>query len=418
MKRLYLPVKYHNNGLHIWCNTCNKLVTAKPCKHAERQRFQSRVCNPLTKKQDCIRSYETRDVEEAFTKHRDYIASLKQNNYNVALKPDRAVASSVQIVFLKEAAQKYLDYLQDIDVPEQEKRNLSRDYVRDCTRYVMRFLEVVRKKENKTSNFPVTSIGTEHVSDFHQLLKDEDYSQASYNAHMKQVKYFFDYIIGELDVDMKNPIEKVKLPEIHYDPQIIPVEEFEKLLSVITKENGIGTKGDKWKENVNHYRPWLKKVLVLGLLTGERLEGLVMLRWEHIEGNFFKIPNFKVNRIQKVDSYFSYTPITADLAELLLQFDVTKQEGYIVVPEMENRTTLKQFISKAFSHFWKVTGLKRDASFKTLRKTYLTRLTDAIGSKAMFVKHNNDQTAVKHYLNKKELLEQTKNVRLYGNFLD
>lgn len=282
----------------------------------------------------------------------------------------------------------------------------------------MRFVDIVRKKEGKISNVPITSISTDHVSGFHKFLKDEDYGQAAYNGHMKAVKYFFEYVINDLNVLMKNPFDKVKMPEVHYDPEIIPVEEFEQLLSVITPENGIGNKGKKRIENVNYYRPWLKKVFVLGLLTGERLDGLVLLRWTHIEGNFFKIPNFKVNRIQKVNTYYSFTPITADLAELLLQFNLTDQDGYIIEPEMANRDTLKKFISKTFTHFWRLTGLKRKVTFKNLRKTYLTRLTDAIGQKAMFVKHNNDQTAIKHYLNKKELLEQTKNVRLYGNFLD
>jgi hypothetical protein len=45
-------------------------------------------------------------------------------------------------------------------------------------------------------------------------------------------------------------------------------------------------------------------------------------------------------------------------------------------------------------------------------------VTEVIGEKAMFVKHNDDKTAIKHYLNKKELLDKTKNVRLCGNLLD
>jgi hypothetical protein len=213
---------------------------------------------------------------------------------------------------------------------------------------------------------------------------------------------------------MDNPIERVKMPEVHYDPEIIPVEEFELFLSGITEENGFGIKGSNGTHRVNYFRPWLKKVFVLSLLVGERLDGVVLLQWSHIEGNFFKIPNFKVNRIQKVDKYYSYTPITADLAELLLRFEMTGEDDYIVTPETANRDSLKKFISKAFTHYWRVTGLKRDVSFKTLRKTYETRLTAAIGSKAMFVKHNSDKTAIKHYLGKKELLESTKDVRLYN----
>jgi hypothetical protein len=37
-----------------------------------------------------------------------------------------------------------------------------------------------------------------------------------------------------------------------------------------------------------------------------------------------------------------------------------------------------------------------------------------MGGKAMFVKHKSDKTAMKHYLGRKELLESTKDVRLYN----
>ncbi len=155
------------------------------------------------------------------------------------------------------------------------------------------------------------------MTDFYNWIFANGFSQTAYNAHMKACKYFFEWVIKTLKVQMDNPFENVRMPEVHYDPEIIPVEEFEQLLSVITPENGSGEKGVKRKENVNHYRPWLKKVFILSLLTGERLDGIVLLKWSHIDGNFFKIPNFKVERIQKTEGkYYSYTPITADLAEL------------------------------------------------------------------------------------------------------
>lgn len=414
MKRLYIPVKYRGLSLHIWCITCKKPVTSSPCRHSEQQRFQSRVYNPITQTVNCIRSYETRDVEEAMSLHRKYHAELKENNYHYPEILPVEQPAKPKLMFLKEAAKMYLDYLQDIGVPEQEKKNLTQAYINDQKRYIIRFLSAVKLKAKKISEFPVTAVTSDHVSEFHKFLKRESYSQRSYNAHMQGVKYFFNYVIRDIKVAMENPLDRVKMPEVHYDPEIIPVEEFELFLSGITEENGVGIKGSKGTHRVNYYRPWLKKVFVLSLLIGERLDGVVLLRWSHIEGNFFKIPNFKVNRIQKVDKNYSYTPITADLADLLLQFEMTSENDYIVMPEHESRYTLKKFISKAFTHFWRVTGLKRDVSFKTLRKTYETRLVAAIGEKAMFVKHKSDKTAMKHYLGKKELLESTKDIHLYN----
>jgi integrase len=413
MKRLSLPVKYRKHGLYIWCIDCKKTVTSNPCKHAEDQRFQSRIYNPITKRQDCINSYDTRDPQEAFSKHLEYQDHLKKSNFNIlTASPNSTQTAQPSILFLKAAAQKYLDYIQDIGVPEYEKKNLSRIYIIDQTRYVERFLKTVQKLEKKISNFPVTSISQAHVAAFDQYVRGLDQSERSYQAHINGAKYFIKYLIKELEIDMKNPFDKVKLREIHYTPEVIPVEEFELLLSVITPENGIGVKG-KRQDTVNYYRPWLKKVLIFSLLTGERLDGIVLLQWKHVEGNFLKIPNWKVNRIQKADHYFSYTPITADLAELLVEFDMTNPEDYIIVPEFKNRDNLKKFISKSFTHYWKVTGLKRKVTFKHLRKTYVTRMASLIGEKALYIQHGEDKTAIKHYLNKKEILDQTQNVKLY-----
>jgi hypothetical protein len=159
---------------------------------------------------------------------------------------------------------------------------------------------------------------------------------------MQGVKYFFNYVIKDLRVAIDNPLDRVKMPEVHYDPEIIPEEKFDLFISCITEGNGIGIKGSKGKHSVTYYRPWLKKVFILSLLIGERLDGVVLLKWSHSEGNFFMIPNFKVNRIQKVDKNYSYTPITAALAELLLQFEMTGEDDYIVVPEHDSRYSLKK----------------------------------------------------------------------------
>jgi hypothetical protein len=131
----------------------------------------------------------------------------------------------------------------------------------------------------------------------------------------------------------------------------------------------------------------------------------------------FRIPNTKVNQFKKQETYFSYTPITEDLAEVPAQFPMTDPDAYIIEPGISNRDTLKSAISKAFTHYWRQTGSKKEVSFKHLRKTYVTMLTKAIGEKALFVKHNEDKTAVKHYLDKQELLNGLEGVRIYNGSL-
>jgi integrase len=390
----------------------------RSCKHVERQRYQSRVYNPFTQTVNCIKAYETRDIEEAFTLHREYIASLKANEYNVTFeKPDKA-DQTPEIVFINDAAKKYIDWMQDIDLPRHKKKNLTVGYIREQESYVTRFLKIVKQHEGKISSFPAVNISDKHVGYLDAALGEEDKtSNATYNGYMKAGRYFVTYLIDELGLAMKNPFQDVALLTVHNDPESITETELQHFLTLITPENGIGSKGIKKVSAVHHYRPWLKKVILLGLLTGERLDGLVNLRWSYREGSLFKIPNGKVNQLKKEQTNFSYTPITEDLEELLKQFEIIAPDAYIIEPEIANRDTLKKIISKAFTHYWRHTGSKKEVSFKHLRKTYVTMLTKAIGERALFVKHNEDKTAVRHYLDKKELLEKTHGVRLYSGSL-
>ncbi len=411
MKKKRLPKKYRNEGLHIWCTKCKKVVTNHPCQHAENQRYQSRIYNPHTKRQDCIKTHKADTPKKAWDDHRQYRKQLEEKDFNI---PSINPTEKPKIKFLREAAGLYMDYLKDINVPSYEHKNLTQQHINDTIRYLLRFLEVVQSIEGTVAKFPIATVGTKHVAGFDEMIIGLNLSDRSYNAHITAVKYFFEFLIKNEWVKMRNPFGQIPKKHLAYDPEIIPLEEFERFLAIITPVNGVGNKGSK-KETVNFYRPWMKRVFVFSLLTGERLDGIVLLKWKDIKDNYIGIPNWKVNRIKKTSVYQSYTPITRDLAEVLTQFDISSDpDQYIVAPEYQNRDTLKKLISGAFSHYWKFTGINRKVTFKNLRKTYITRMTDLLGEKAMFIKHGSDRTAIKHYLNKKELISSTRNIELFN----
>ena len=77
MKKKYLPKRYRNHGLHIWCSSCKKTVTSNPCCHTDKQRFQSRIYNPLTKSQNCIKTHQADGAEKAWELHQAYKKELK-----------------------------------------------------------------------------------------------------------------------------------------------------------------------------------------------------------------------------------------------------------------------------------------------------------------------------------------------------
>jgi len=157
--------------------------------------------------------------------------------------------------------------------------------------------------------------------------------------------------------------------------------------------------------------PWLKDVFLFALLTGERLDGLFLAKWENIEGSFLKIPNWKVNRA-KGYSDFRYIPITQDLSELLGKLN--PGTGFIFCGEIKNRELLKSYCSKGFIHFWRLTGIDKQISFRHLRKTYLTRIWILLGDKSKGLKsHKHLSTQIDYYLNQADILKELTGLKLF-----
>lgn len=68
----------------------------------------------------------------------------------------------------------------------------------------------------------------------------------------------------------------------------------------------------------------------------------------------------------------------------LIGYDNYKNtDRYLIgAEEKSSRSTLIDFVSKAFTHFWKLTGIEKNVQLKHLRKTYLTTLVEQFGDKA------------------------------------
>ena len=87
-------------------------------------------------------------------------------------------------------------------------------------------------------------------------------------------------------------------------------------------------------------------------------------------------------------------------------------DQFLICPEHENRTTVKSWISKSFTHYWKLTGNDPEISFKHLRKTYVTLMYSLFGDKTKAVTDLNVDTILEFYLNKKKIGSQAKNLSL------
>ena len=127
------------------------------------------------------------------------------------------------------------------------------------------------------------------------------------------------------------------------------------------------------------------------------------------------LPNYKVNKIQETEKE-RMIPITIDLYRLLQKMGAKKKLGldeYIICPEHANRTTVKEWISKSFTHYWIQKGFNSDVHFMHLRKTYVTIMYSQFGDKTKAVTDQNVDTILEYYLNKKRIVSEAKNLSLH-----
>lgn len=396
-------------GLHIFCQKkgCHKVVSskdaickatgklAKNCPFKDKHKYQSRIWNPHTKKTNKIKTWDTTNKKEVLQLHINFQEIVRNQEAPIIQK-------KVFPTILRDCMAMYLDWMQDVDLPEQEKKNLSNDYIVAVKKKLVKFTTVVGK------TIRINIIDNHHVGKFHKSL--EDYAPKTYNHHIQALRSFFDWLI-KYGYDIENPFREVRAKYVVKSPQIILEEQIEKLLSVITYENGwhyYEYKGKTMRRN--WYRPWLKHAFGLFLLTGERRDGVFHLKWDDINGDYLKIPNYKVNLAKKVEIH-SDVFISDDIAELLLS--LPSKDGYLIAPENENRNTVKDVCSKAFTHFWKVAGFEEERELSDLRKSYLTRMRILLGDLADVLGKNKRDTEVEYYLSQKEIQKQFKGKRIF-----
>ncbi|UII19050.1 tyrosine-type recombinase/integrase [Fulvivirga ligni] len=306
----------------------------------------------------------------------------------------------------------YLDYLQDLVVEDFERKNLSQPYILEQKRFVERFKNTLESKGYLPDRMGFI-LSKKEVGLFHNFLIEKKYSAKTYNKHIVGIRTMYNAFMKEGYID-HNPFARVRMKYTVTNPDIIYEEELEKLFKIIRPENGHVQIGTTRKGKKNYYRAWLKDAILLALYTGERRDGVFLLQWRHVEENYLKIPNFKINRKQKVED-FHYVPITEDMAEFLMTLKRGNDDDYIIEPSHENRDTLKNQCSKSFSHFWSVAGFEKRKDFKALRKTLETRLWTMLGDKSKALKrHKNLSTTIDHYLGQEEILKELKGQKMFG----
>ncbi|MFB6318410.1 tyrosine-type recombinase/integrase [Saccharicrinis sp. FJH54] len=414
MERLIIPKSKQTKGLYVFCNQCkNKsksfLKLSSNCNHPiDKQRYKVLLTIPGTTSLR-TKTLKTKDIDEAIKATLDFERSLQINDYK-SLKEETSHDSLPQD--LKGCIQMYLDYLNNDNVFEHQKKKRSPEHVKQIIRYLKRFILALKENKVNLNRLLIRHINNEHVAMFHNYItKYYSPSNRTYNRHMDTISEFFKYLIEIKHYRLinyfssKNVIRKRTTHRI----ETISKDEFNKLLDIITPEDGIETLESGEKKY--HYQEWLKDAFQLALLTGRRRDEVINMKFSDIhekDGHPIYIVtedhkyNQRNNLYSTEDKKYIYTPVIPELRQLLIKIGYKNYKGqdrYIIAPKSNRtRTTLKDNMSKAFTHYFKQLNSDKNLAFKNLRKTYITLLNNYTGGNAEVITgHSGQKVIMGHY---------------------
>ncbi len=422
MELLKVPAKYNRCGIKVKCLKCkwqlgdgkcheNKddLKSISKCCHKEKHRFNLVVCVPNTKNSRRMKILETSDFDEALIELNDFKKEIQASNYQKPIEKKIVEVKNTLIELIAD----YLDFQSGENTPSHLKRTRANDHISDCKRCLERLCKSLMVKSYKIEVLPITAIKDDEVGHYHDYLETKfgfKKGESSYNRHFRIGKAFINWCIEYKEIKMFNPFTKVELTINNRNKEVINKDEFTKLLSVVSEENGYDPTPNGKKQNA--YFTWLVTAFRLGLETGLRNDEIIRLKWSDLsnietEKNAFEINDFKVNRKQYGTEYGpnkKIVPITASFLDLLNDLNFKENIGLdkpiLETNDYGNLATIEKAISRGFGHYIKqVTD--RPLQFKNLRKTYISHLVMALGDKAkLFTGHADDEVLMKHYISK------------------
>lgn len=406
MSKLRLPKKSYK-GIKIFCKICNTDNTI--CKHYDKQVYRVRVHVPgsqksvKTKKLDAV-NYNDAVIEAiAFEKELQINGFAKTVNIKVENSTVEDLGNDYSIV---DALMKYNQYLGGATTYAHLKKNVSKAYKDELIRFCTYFCKNVNKTKNiKTTR--IKSIDRADVSNFYSWAEAR-YADKTFNKCMAALKCFFEFLIDVEDIEMKNPFRKYVIKEVVKSSiETVSRDEFLQILTAVDTVDPLIKLGGKGQRK-SMFRPYLKDGFRLFLLTGGRREEVVNLRWSDVfispSGvKFFRIKNIKVERIKNKEGIYKYIPINEDLFNLLAEMGYEKNKNsddYILSPDRDvSALTIMNILSKAFTHYRKGAGIKKDISLKNLRKTYLTWVNQVMNSDTKILSsHSTDGVLQEYYI--------------------
>ncbi|QKX04192.1 hypothetical protein HN014_04465 [Aquimarina sp. TRL1] len=454
-RRKKLPLQKHE-GLCIYCNECQKhyfwtkkvkrekngkTTKIEPqcgksnskfsnCQFFDKHRYKARLHVPGSKDSKVSKTFDVTQYADAVV---ETIKFKKKFLQDINTIEDNDSHNEKRSAYLFDAQLAYIDFLDNIGVPEHEKVQRSDSHIKEQMKCLTLFNEALSKNKVNKKVTPVHRITNIHVGYFHTyLLNDKNYKNKTYNNKMVSVKSFFGWAIENYNINQKNPFEKAKHRSVQTEKKTITEQEFKELISPknMCKENGWVSINNKTAKRRNIYRDFLADGILLCLHTGGRREEVVELTWDmihEIDGKiaFIELKNLKVERAlgegfnDNVNA--SIVPVTASLRNLLVRlgyYENKNTNNYLLCPDRSNISTrtIMDNLSKGFTHFYKRLKTDRELQLKCLRKTYLTHLNKALkGDAKKLSSHTTDAVLQKHYIDEKVISSAIAEMTIFGD---
>ena len=428
MEHLRIPDKYKRPGLYVYCYKCKRYSSSKTgrlphspvCNHPPaKQVYKLKVHIPGTRDRSRTLALDTRDIKEVDKKRSEFVDYLKKNNYEPprTVTPDIAEGEKYLLLYQME---RFLEYITKggfykFESPKERAVSTINDYKRSFKYFLNSIDSAVDVKTIR-----VDRLRKEHIQLFYDYLEDGKRSDKSYNNYMGYMRAFFNHVIEYEHLKLINPFETVYARKVEYIPQSFTAEEFTRVLSVTTPENGFDPNDKR-----SRYKDWLPTAFKLGAFTGLRLDELVQIKFSDIKFKdgiwVLEAANNKATKLsgKKAHRRYYLLPLIPELSKVLEdECELEQHRGhntYIIANEL-GRTTVKDIISKGFTHFKRLAGIDETKCFKDLRTTWDSRHRAEYGDNgltSLVSDHSNESVVDKHYTAKIEAAKKSINFRVF-----
>jgi integrase len=414
-------------GLHVICKKCGKILEINQdpyndCNHPiERQRYKAVIRLNGGRR---TRDLKSLDYTEAVKELIDFKDELK-NPYFLSIED----VSDHNNYCFNDFVMMFSDWLENVDVPRHEQKQRSTKHIKETVGYIQKMGRFIQSKGYDISTLKMSSVNKHLLGDYYGHLESVTKAHSTFNHHIRALKHFYKFLINEKGLDISDIPSKMKLKYESPNPISISVEDFKKILSVITDNNSVQILSNGVRKN--RYRSYTKLGIELCAYSGMRLEEVTILKYSDIhydtEGNpeYILGTDLKFERAHNWDNTKEpkrvFIPMSIDLLNLLVRLEYKSNIGidkYLIADDekIERRTLAKQ-LSHSFSYYRDVAGVDKTISIKHLRKTFLTELHIQTGFTESMGYQKTNKVIIDNYIDKRAVVKAAnkKGLSLYGN---